>query len=257
MRITVCEMPDDERAFSLEWERLARHVTRQKSDLVLLNEMPFFHWFCAAPRYDAKTWTAAVGRHQAWVRRLGELETSSVMASRPMNIGGRRMNQGFIWTPKGGVKGVHYKRYLPDEPGYYEAKWYQRGEGTFSPFEVRGWKAGFLICSDLWSMSNARSYGKKGVNLIVVPRATGEGSVEKWVAGGRVAAIVAGAYSASSNRTGPRGEAHFGGHGWVIDPNGDLLGLTSKGRPFLTVNIELSKAEEAKSTYPRDALRPD
>ena len=69
--------------------------------------------------------------------------------------------------------------------------------------------------------------------------------------------MVSGAYSASSNRAGARGEARFGGHGWVTDPDGGVLGLTSKDEPFLTVAIDRSKAERAKSTYPRDSLRQE
>ena len=49
MKVTVCEMPDDVSEFEGAWGRLARHVTRESSDLVLLPEMPFFYWFCATP----------------------------------------------------------------------------------------------------------------------------------------------------------------------------------------------------------------
>jgi N-carbamoylputrescine amidase len=106
-------------------------------------------------------------------------------------------------------------------------------------------------------MANARSYGQKGVELVAVPRATGDRSVEKWVAGGKVAAVLAGAYCVSSNRRGKRGEATFGGRGWVIDPDGEVLGLTSRARPFVTVEIDRATANRAKTTYPRDSLGPD
>jgi hypothetical protein len=33
--------------------------------------------------------------------------------------------------------------------------------------------------------------------------------------------------------------------------------VTSEEKPFLTAEIDLSVADRAKSTYPRDALRPD
>ena len=257
MRITACEMPDDPREFESAWKRLSAHVRSQGSDAVLLPEMPFYYWFCAGPKFDSATWREAVLAHRAWMRRIGELGAPVVMGSRPVEEGGRRLNQGFVWTTRGGAKGVHYKNYLPDEGGYYEARWYARGGRPFTPFEAAKWKAGFMICSDLWSMSNARSYGKQGVNLIAVPRATGDRSVEKWVAGGKVAAVVAGAYCASSNRRGTRGEATFGGAGWVIDPDGNALGLTTKAKPFVTVTIDRAKAQRAKTTYPRDSLEPD
>lgn len=257
MKITVSETPNDEGEFSKEWGRLVRHVAREESDLVLLPEMPFFHWFGENRKFDPGVWRKAVLEHRLWMSRLPELGAPVVLGTRPVNRNGKRLNEGFVWSRKGGSKGVHSKRYLPNEPGFYEASWYDRGDGRFDLFDAGGWKSGFMICSDLWSMANARAYGRNGVDLIAVPRCTGEASVEKWVAGGRVAAIVAGAYCVSSNRNGKGTRTAFGGHGWVVDPNGEVLGLTSKERPFLTVEIDRNQARKAKSTYPRDTLRPD
>jgi len=191
------------------------------------------------------------------MERLPELGAPVVLGSRPVERGGRRLNEGFVWNRKAGARGVHLKNYLPNEPGFYEARWYQRGGKPFATFEAAGWKTGFMICSDMWAMGSARTYGKRGVELVAVPRATPVSSIDKWVAGGRVAAVVAGAYCASSNRSGKHGEATFGGRGWIVDPDGRVLGLTSGGRPFIAVEIEKSKADRAKSTYPRDALEPD
>ena len=256
MKVTVCEMPDDRLEFGDAWSGLKRHVRRESSDLVLLPEMTFYGWFCSAPKFDPKVWKEAVGDHRRWVARLGELGSPVVLGSRPVEKGGRRLNEGFVWT-KEGARAVHHKNYLPDEGGFYEASWYQRGDRTFTPFQASGWKSGFMICSDLWSMASARAFGKQGVGLIAVPRCTPEASVEKWVAGGKVASVLAGAYCLSSNRAGSRGEVRFAGRGWVIDPDGRVLGATSRGRPFVTVDIDKAAARKAKLTYPRKSLEPD
>lgn len=255
--MTVCQMADDPREFADDWAQLVRHVGRKGSDLVLLPEMPFYYWFCAAPKFDRKVWGEAVSAHRRWKARLPELGARAVLGSSPVDRKGKRVNEGFVWSRGGGLKGTHLKRYLPDEAGYHEASWYDRGTGGFVPFAAIGWKVGFMICSDMWSMSDARSYGKGGVGLIAVPRATGKASVEKWLAGGRTAAVVSGAYCVSSNRSGERGDATFGGRGWVVDPDGSVLGLTSEGRPFVTVDIDVKKALKAKKTYPRSSLQPD
>jgi predicted amidohydrolase len=257
MKVTVCEMGDDREKFAEDWVRLARHVGREGSDLVLLPEMPFYHWFPAAPKFDPEVWGEAVAEHRLWGRRLGELGAPVVLGTAPVEKGGRRLNEGFVWTKKGGARGVQPKNYLPDEPGYYEASWYDRGDRKFSTFDVGAWRGGFLICSDLWSMASARAYGKEGAHLIAEPRCTGRGSVEKWLAGGKVAAVVSGAYSLSSNRVGKRGPAEFGGRGWVVDPNGNVLGLTSKSKPFVTAKVDVKAADAAKKSYPRDSLEPD
>ena len=256
MKVTVCEMPDDRSQFERAWAGLGKHVKREGSELVLLPEMTFYGWFCSAPKYDPKVWKQAVAEHGRWIGRLGELGAPVVLGSRPIEKGGMRLNEGFVWTGNG-TRAVHHKNYLPDEGGFYEASWYQRGDRTFTPFQASGWKSGYMICSDLWSMASARSYGKVGVGLIAVPRCTPEASVEKWIAGGKVAAVVAGAYCLSSNRAGSRGDVRFAGRGWAIDPDGRVLGLTSKGRPFVTVDIDLATARKAKQTYPRKSLEPD
>jgi N-carbamoylputrescine amidase len=63
-----------------------------------------------------------------------------------------------------------------------------------------------------------------------------------------MAAIVSGAFVLSSNRVGE----DFGGHGWVISPEGEVIAETSRDEPFLTVSINLKEAELAKQTYPRN-----
>jgi predicted amidohydrolase len=256
-RVTFCEMSDDRGKFSRDWKDLAKHVKSESSDIVVLPEMPFYHWFCAESKFSPTVWEEAVVEHERWLEKIPELGARTVIGSRPVNIDGRRLNQGFVWTKKGGVEGVHIKSYLPNEGGYFEASWYHRGDRRFRPFDAGGMKAGMMICSDLWSMKHARDYGKKGVHLLASPRATGKASVDKWVAGGRVAAVVAGAYSFSSNRTGRRGLAEFGGGGWGVDPDGNVLGVTSEEKPFVTVSMDPEVAEKAKKTYPRDALLPD
>jgi N-carbamoylputrescine amidase len=77
-------------------------------------------------------------------------------------------------------------------------------------------------------------------------------SNEKWLIAGRAAAIVGGVFSLSSNRCGlGREGVEFGGVGWVIDPEGTVLGVTSPSEPYLTIDIDLEKAVRAKTTYPR------
>jgi N-carbamoylputrescine amidase len=85
------------------------------------------------------------------------------------------------------------------------------------------------------------------------PRATGLTSADKWLAGGRAAAVMSGAYCLSSNRAGTDSAGfEWGGHGWIIEPEeGDVLAVTSPDRPFATVDIDLEVAALAKQTYPR------
>jgi len=73
--------------------------------------------------------------------------------------------------------------------------------------------------------------GRLGAQLIATPRSTGPDPTRKWLAAGRVAAVVAGAYSVSSNRV----EDGFGGHGSIIGPDGDILTSTNSDTPIATL----------------------
>jgi N-carbamoylputrescine amidase len=252
MKVTVCQMSDAPEDFARDWEKLAAHLKAESSQLALLPEMPFCAWFAVTRKFDPTIWEQAVEAHKRWMARVNELAPAIVLGSRPVNQEGRRLNQGFVWNQADGYRAAHLKYYLPDEDGFWEASWYDRGDQVFVPVECGEALAGFQICTDLWFMDRARAYGQAGAHLIATPRATPLSTADKWLAGGRAAAVIAGAFSLSSNRSPALNQpVTFGGHGWIINPEGEVLGLTSPERPFLTLEIDLKEAERAKTTYPR------
>ena len=257
MRVTVCEMDDDRKEFEANWEGLREHVKRAKTDILLLPEMPFFGWYFVEPEFDQVTWDEAVESHKRWEARIPELGAKTVIWTAPIDYAGARVNRGRVWSEKGKIQAIHSKSYIPDEEGFYEDRWYQGGDRVFEPFESGGVTFGFLVCSEMWAMSRAREYGKRGVDLLLVPRSTSKGSVDKWLAGGRTASVISGAFSASSNRSGKRGELEFGGMGWVTGPDGEVLGVTTPENRFITVDVDQELAAKAKKSYPRNSLEPD
>lgn len=253
-RVTVCELPDDREAFETAWQRLVEHAREERSDLIVLPEMPFAPWLPVSPKFSQSEWNAAVRAHEGWMTRLNELAPAAVLASRPVTRRGRRLNEGFAWTADAGAVPIHDKRYLPDETGFWEARWYEPGDGTFAPADVAGIRVGMMICTEQWALGHAIEYGRQGVQLIATPRSTGRPTVDKWLTGGRVVAIVSGAFALSSNWSAVGDDGDFGGCGWVIDPDGVPLAHTSPAQPFQTISVDLAVADAAKRTYPRYAL---
>jgi predicted amidohydrolase len=253
MKITVCELPNEPSKFSDAWASLVQHVDDNQSDLVLLPEMPFYRWLAQSREVDPVEWRRAVEAHEEWIGRLGELRPAAVISSRPVVSDGARRNAGFYWEPGAGAVDVHEKRYLPDEPGFWEASWYERGPATFSLSTIANASVGFLICTELWFSHHAREYGEQGAHIIVCPRATPTAKLSKWLAGGQTAAVVSGAFCISSNLAGRTSEGgDFAGVGWIAEPDqGIILGMTSTDNPFLTLDVDLADAVRAKSTYPR------
>ncbi len=219
MKVTVCELPDNWAQNDTLWNALMDHLASDPSDLLVLPEMPFFPWITRSDQVEPALWNKAVSAHDVWIGRLEELPIDMVALSRPVTQKGHRLNQGIVWTRQEGVLPCHEKYYLPDEPGYFEAAWYQRGSGQFQAAQVNGVTLGFMICTDLWFTDRAREYKRQGVDILICPRATPASGEDIWVPGGRAAAIVAGAFCLSSNFNGPNvpGE-DFGGTGWIIEP---------------------------------------
>jgi N-carbamoylputrescine amidase len=247
MRVTVCELPDDRAAFEAAWTGLVAHSRRENSELVLLPEMPFCAWFADTRQFDSHVWEAAVRAHDEWEQRLHELGPAVVAATRPVDFGNERYNEAFVWDVEQGSRAVHAQSLLPEEDGVWEASWYNRATPEFTPLQVGPANIGFLICTELWRMDQAETYGAEDVELLLTPRSTSVDATPKWLAAGRVAAILAGAYSVSSNRVSPSGA--FGGHGWIIDPEGNLLGTTDAHSPYLTFDVSVVAADAAKSTH--------
>lgn len=252
MRVTVCQMRDDRAGFASDWRGLREHVAAERADLVVLPELPFSTWFAIEQTYDASVWRRAMEEHAGHEAGLADLAPAAVISTRPVERAGRRYNEAFAALAGGAQQALHDKRYLPDEPGFFEASWYERGDGVFAIHRIAGANIGVQICSELWVLDESRRYGGQDVDLIVTPRATPLSSRDKWLIAGRAAAILAGAYSASSNHAGlSAGGFEFAGAGWIIDPDGDILAITSESEPFVTREIDLGKAAAAKTTYPR------
>ena len=254
MRVTVCEMHNTLSGFEKDWEALVRHVRSESSDLLLLPEMPFYPWLAQSRQVRPELWAKSLAAHDKWIPRMSALGSVMVISSRPVIRHGKRFNEGFVREASGEYQPAHSKYYLPDDEGFWEASWYERGDRDFSVLRTDLGKIGFLICTELWFSQHARQYARQGAHLLVCPRATQTASTDKWIAGGRTAAVVSGAFCLSSNFISDDDhETDFGGTGWIIEPeNGTVLGLTSREEPFLTLAIDLKAAEQAKQTYPRD-----
>ena len=253
MRVSVCELPNSWTESDIYWNKLIHHLETEKSDMLVLPEMPFFEWVTKSDKVDTRLWEQAVKAHDKWIDRLYELPVAMTIATRPVIENSRHLNRGFIFTREKGVITVHDKYYLPDEPGYYEASWYEKGEDHFNIIHINGLRIGFLICTEIWFTQRARQYLNQGIDILVCPRATPKSKVDIWVTGGKAAAIVSGAFCLSSNYNGPNTrEEDFGGTGWIIEPErGDVLGTTTLDQNFLTLDIDINDAKNAKITYPR------
>ena len=256
MKVTVCQWNPHPDELSKNLSELAKHIQSHGTDFVLLPEMSFSPWLASSPEPDRMAWGRAVFDHKTQIAQLDQLKAKAIMGTRPiLTPCGSRRNQAYVWTEgRPEASPLHEKYYLPDEPGYWEATWYERGEKQFDVARALGARIGVQICTEMWFFEWARHYAKSRVDMLCIPRATPNGSTEKWLAGGQTAAVCSGAYCLSSNLWAPQvpgSEVDLGGLGWVIDPDGNVLATTSEAQPYVTVEIDLDVSKKAKGTYPR------
>jgi len=250
MKITVAEFPDEAARKEAAWTALVRFLCENPTDVVVLPEMPFCAWEMFRNRtIDPNVWQAALSVHDAMIDRFAELNATAVLASRPVERQGRRLNEAFCWTRDGGYRGTRTKYYLPDEPDGWEATWFARGDRSFTPTTLGPLTVGFQVCTELLFTEPAREIGLAGAHLIAAPRATG--GHRRWQMGACMAAVMSGCFVASTNRR-SYDNAAFAGRSWLVSPEGEILGETSADVPYLTVEIDLEEANRAKSSYPRN-----
>jgi len=249
MRVTVCELPHEPDALAAAWAALCDHARAHASELVLLPELAMVEAIWESEHFDAARWGAVERSSDAWLARLPELRVDYVIGTRPVRVHGRRLNQGYLWSAADGVQPLRSKYFLPEEPGSWEATWFHRGDPTFHAYRAGAASFGLNVCTELWAVETYAAYATLGVDLVLSPRATARATAPRWLAAGVVAAVRAGAFSLSSNRVDATGAC--GGGGWVIDPAGEVLAVTSAAEPFATRDVDLADAMRAKDAYPR------
>lgn len=249
VRVTICELPHDPVPLEAAWQALCEHVEQERSDLVLLPELAMVEPLWERASFDQTRWAAAERLGERCLERLGELKARFVVGTRASSEGGRHFNEGFLWSAKGGVVPLRRKFFLPDEPGGWEAQWFDRGDKEFPVFRVDELSFGLNVCTELWALETYSAYAALGVHMILSPRATSVETTRKWISAGVVAAVRSGAYSVSSNRVDPSGAC--GGVGWIIDPEGKVVARTAADVPFYTAELDLDLARNARGGYPR------
>jgi N-carbamoylputrescine amidase len=138
------------------------------------------------------------------------------------------------------------KAWLPQEEGGWEATWFDRGPQDVRAVRDEELCFAELVCTELMVSTAARRLGQAGVQLIAAPRATGGHA--RWDVATRMAAIAAGAFVVTANRRG----GSLAGGSWIVSPDGDILAHTGEDTPIISLEIDLSAADLAKQSYPRN-----
>ena len=253
MKVTVCELSDNENNFIDDWKQLQIHLDENRPDLLLLPELAFCKWIASDKGANNATKIRSAEEHERWMLKLEQLNVRRIVYSKPVILNGNFFNTAFVFEKGIGHSKIHTKSFFPEEPFFWERSIYdQEEEMKFEVLDLGDIKVGALLCTEMWFTEHARQYGKEGIDILLCPRATGMESVKRWLMCGQMLSIISGAYCLSSNKSGP-GEDGFkwGGNGWIAEPvTGNLLGVTSNEKKFITIDIDINKSRIAKTEYP-------
>jgi N-carbamoylputrescine amidase len=248
--IAIVEWPDGLLSGSGAWEKVAADVAAAAPDLLITNEMPFGAWRPINPAFDKSEAAQWIDEHEHGLAALASLTAKAVLSSRPVPHAGRLANEAFV-IEAGTYRPLHRKQYFPEETGWQEASWFGAERSTYKPHQILGLSVGVLLCTELMFNEHARALGRNGADLIVTPRATGRG-VASWETATRMAALVSGAYIASSNRVGSasQGGPDFGGHALIVERGGGGLIHSSAKAPLVIATLDQARTHAAKLVYP-------
>jgi N-carbamoylputrescine amidase len=249
LRVGFVEWPEGLEPFGSEWRNITKRLADARLEMLITNELPFGPWIADRKPFDRETAQASIDAHTAGFDALAGLAIPAIVSSRPVWAADRLLNQA-IAIENGRTRPIHTKQYFPEEPGWYEASWYESNRDGFNPTDVSGLRIGVMLCTDAMFNEHARHYGRQGVVLIAIPRAAGT-STENWLTAGRMAALVSGSYVVSSNRYGrSTWGTVFGGAGFAFGPGGTLLSTTDSTNPLLVVDVKPDFAARQRSEYP-------
>jgi NAD+ synthase (glutamine-hydrolysing) len=200
------------------------------------------------------------------LRDASRLANIDVVAGLVLESDSHRFYNASMYISAGEIVHVHRKVYLPTY-GLFDEQRYVAAGNRFRAFAAplggrseRPWRAGMLICEDLWHPSAAALLARQGVDLFICPSASpgsgvlqGEalGTARSYDVMTRTYAQLFTGYVIYCNRTGFEDGVGFWGGSRVVGPHGAVLGtLPGAAETTLFHTLERSELRRARVTYP-------
>jgi NAD+ synthase (glutamine-hydrolysing) len=178
-----------------------------------------------------------------------------------------RFHNAAVYLSGGEVVHVHRKVYLPTYGLFDESRYFAQGD-RFRAFDAplrraqppRPWRAGILICEDMWHPSSAYLLARQQVDILICPSASpgrgvnrGEalGTARSYDAMTRTYAQLFTSYVVYCNRVGFEDGIGFWGGSRAVDPRGRDEGTVAGRDPVLALHrIDLAALRRARIINP-------
>ena len=175
-----------------------------------------------------------------------------------------RFHNAALYLSHGRVRHVHAKVYLPTY-GLFDEQRYLAAGDSFRAFDAmqegrRVWRAGMLICEDMWHPSAAALLARQDVDAFICPssspgrgvlRGAALGTAQSYDVMTRTYAQLFTAYVVYCNRVGYEDGIAFWGGSRVVGPDGAVLGEPAGSDEAIVYHrLEKSAIRRARIAYP-------
>ena len=189
-----------------------------------------------------------------------------IVAGLILESDGHRFHNAALYISGGEVVHVHRKVYLPTY-GLFDEQRYVASGDRFRAFDAplgrrtdHHWRAGILICEDLWHPSAPALLARQGVDLIICPSASpgrgvlhgdAVGTASSYDVMTRTYAQLFTTYLLYCNRSGFEDGVGFWGGSRVVDPVGTVVAeVHGSQESVLFHSLERGALRRARVAYP-------
>jgi N-carbamoylputrescine amidase len=152
---------------------------------------------------------------------------------------------------------LHRKVNLPTYGKLEEGKYYASGRFVETQELDADWRAGLLICADVWNPALTHLAFLHGATLLVVPVSSGVEAVGAefdnpggWALTMRFYSMMYGAPSIMVNRTGTERDLTFWGGSRIVDPFGRELAVAGRGEEMIAATLDFDVLRKARHLLP-------
>jgi len=157
----------------------------------------------------------------------------------------------------GKVVHMHRKVNLANYGKLDEGKHFATGRFVETYSLDKDWRAGLLICADLWNPALTHLAFLRGATLMITPVSSGVEAVTPgfnnpsgWALAMRFYSMVYGAPSVMVNRTGVEKELTFWGGSRIIDPFGTEVAVAGSGEELIMAELDFDQVRKARYQLP-------
>lgn len=157
----------------------------------------------------------------------------------------------------GRVAYLHRKVNIPTYGKLEEGKHYATGRFVDTHALDEDWRAGLLICADLWNPALTHLAFLHGATLLVAPVSSGVEAVGAdfdnpggWALTMRFYAMMYGAPSVMVNRTGTEKDLTFWGGSRIVDAFGREVAVAGKEPGMISAELDFEQVRKARHLLP-------